>query len=313
MRPILMTWFPTDRHGLIRRESTLRVGITDDTVAAAVDGGDLIRLAPGVYVEATPDTADPTAAHRLRSIAVATSARDRGTTTLSHDSAAAILGLELLHPDREAVHLTKKSNAGGFVRGHRHVHNGPLTSAEIKIVDGIEVTTLERTAVDVATNGDFAQALVAFDRALAMKADPSAMTAILDARSRRPGTRIARRALSFADSSSESVGESWSRAQMIAAGLPVPRLQHRFRTSQGEARADFDWDGRLVGEFDGLQKYGMRPAETPREALLREKRREDALRAMGIMVVRWTWAELERGELVGLLRPWLVKLGLAAA
>ncbi len=34
---------------------------------------------------------------------------------------------------------------------------------------------------------------------------------------------------------------------------------------------------------------------------------------MGIMVVRWTWAELEREELVGLLRPWLMKLGLTAA
>lgn len=162
MRPIPMTWFPTDRYGLIRRESTLRVGISDDTVAAAVDSGDLIRLAPpGVYLEADPDAADSTAIHRLQSIAVATSARDRGKATLSHDSAAAVLGLELLHPpDREAVHLTKKSTAGGFVRGHRHVHNGPLTSGDIKMVDGIEVTTLERTAVDIATNGNFAQALV---------------------------------------------------------------------------------------------------------------------------------------------------------
>ncbi|MFV3113544.1 hypothetical protein [Gordonia amicalis] len=313
MRPIPMTWFPTDRYGLIRRESTLRVGISDDTVAAAVDSGDLIRLAPGVYLEADPDAADSTAIHRLQSIAVATSARDRGKATLSHDSAAAVLGLELLHPNREAVHLTKKSTAGGFVRGHRHVHNGPLTSGDIKMVDGIEVTTLDRTAVEIATNGNFAQALVAFDRALAMKADSSVMTAILDARLRRPGTSTARRALSLADASSEGVGESWSRAQMIAAGLPLPRLQHTFQTSQGEARADFDWEGRLVGEFDGMQKYGLRPGETPREALIREKRREDALRAMGIMVVRWTWAELEREELVGLLRPWLMKLGLTAA
>lgn len=98
MRPVVMTKYPVDSHGLIRRESTLRVGINDDAVAAAVDSGDLIRLAPGVYLEARSTAADPTDVYRLRSIAVATSARDRGKTTLSHDSAAAILGLELLHP-----------------------------------------------------------------------------------------------------------------------------------------------------------------------------------------------------------------------
>lgn len=149
------------------------------------------------------------------------------------------------------------------MRGHRHVHNGPLTPHDIEVTDGIEVTTLERTTVDVATNGDFAQALVAFDRALAMKGDRSVMTAILDAHPRRPGMSIARRALSFADAASESIGESWSRAQLIAAGFPLPRLQHTFQTSNGETRADFDCDARLIGEFDGLQKYGMRPGETP--------------------------------------------------
>lgn len=100
---------------------------------------------------------------------------------------------------------------------------------------------------------------------------------------------------------------------MIVAGLPMPRLQHTFQTSEGPARADFDWEAKLVGEFDGLHKYGrlLRPGDTPRDALIREKRREDALRAQGIMVVRWTWATLERGELVGLLRPWLDALAAA--
>ena len=48
---------------------------------------------------------------------------------------------------------------------------------------------------------------------------------------------------------------------MIAAGLPLPRVQHTFQIPDGEARSDFDGDGRVVGEFDGLQKYGrlLRP------------------------------------------------------
>ncbi|MDH3005321.1 MULTISPECIES: type IV toxin-antitoxin system AbiEi family antitoxin domain-containing protein [Gordonia] len=305
-----MTAFPTDRHGLIRREATLRLGISDDVVTAAVRRGELVRLAPGVCAVANPDLQSDTAddeLYRLKSIAVATSARDGDTSTLSHDSAAAVHRLSQLHPERELVHLTKTRERGGFVRGHRVVHAGPLSPGDITDVDGVRVTTLERSAVDIAMNGDFERALVVFDRALALKADLATMTTILESRGRWRGVGTARRALALADAASESVGESWSRAQMIAAGLPIPRLQHTFQTSDGPARADFDWEGELVGEFDGLQKYGrlLRPGETPRDALIREKRREDALRAQGIMVVRWTWATLERGELVGLLRPWL--------
>ncbi len=69
----------------------------------------------------------------------------------------------------------------------------------------------------------------------------------------------------------------------------------------------------LSASSTGLQKYGrlLRPGETARDALIREKRREDALRAQGIMVVRWTWATLERRELVGVLAPWLDMLAAA--
>ncbi|MCR5977882.1 hypothetical protein GDN83_09070 [Gordonia jinghuaiqii] len=306
---------PSDRYGLIRREATLRMGIADDTVADAVRRGQLLRLAPGVWVPASTDLDGPDLSdllYRRRSIAVATSARDRGTSTLSHESAAAVHGLDTLHPERETVHLTKRSGTGGFVRGHRHVHNGPLPPEEIVIVDGVEVTSLERTAVDIAMGGDFARALVAFDRALATGADAAVMEAMLEDRAGWKNVGVARRAFTCSDVLSESVGESWSRAQMIAAGLPTPRLQHRFQTSSGEARADFDWEGLLVGEFDGLQKYDrlLRPGESARDALVREKKREDALRALGIMVVRWTWSDLERGELVEMLRPRLVAIGL---
>ncbi|WP_044506022.1 hypothetical protein [Gordonia sp. KTR9] len=303
-----MTVFPADRYGLIRREATLRVGITDDKVAAAVRRGDLIRVAPGICVLADSSiTKDADALYRLRCIAVADSIRDRSTATLSHDSAAALHGMPLLHPDRDVVHLTKRTKGGGFVRGHRHVHVGPLPHDDVTVIDGIGVTTLPRTAVDVAVAGNFERALVVFDRALTLKADREVMSEMLAARARWPGIAAARRALEYADPLSESVGESWSRAQIIAAGLPLPRLQHTFRTSEGEVRADFDWDGNVIGEFDGMQKYGLRPGETPREALIREKKREDSLRAKGFMVVRWTWGTLERGELVDLLRPWLEK------
>jgi hypothetical protein len=65
-------------------------------------------------------------------------------------------------------------------------------------------------------------------------------------------------------------------------------------------RTDFYWEEfRTVGEFDGKAKYGrdLRPGQDPGEAVYREKRREDALRDLGLQVVRWTWDELSRSAL----------------
>jgi hypothetical protein len=41
-------------------------------------------------------------------------------------------------------------------------------------------------------------------------------------------------------------------------------------------------------------KYGkfLKPGEEPGDAVIAEKRREDALRAEGLRVVRWTWTDL---------------------
>ncbi|MED5801067.1 hypothetical protein VX037_08530 [Gordonia sp. Z-3] len=57
----------------------------------------------------------------------------------------------------------------------------------------------------------------------------------------------------------------------------------------------------------------LKPGESPFDAMKREKNREDELRKMGIMVIRWTWNDLEQGRVVGLIRDWLARLSLSAA
>jgi very-short-patch-repair endonuclease len=47
------------------------------------------------------------------------------------------------------------------------------------------------------------------------------------------------------------------------------------------------WPGLgVIGEADGVMKYGSA------DDLIAEKAREDRLRALGLMVVRWTWDEI---------------------
>ncbi|MEE3850786.1 hypothetical protein VZC37_10615 [Gordonia sp. LSe1-13] len=157
--------------------------------------------------------------------------------------------------------------------------------------------------------------LAVFDSALRLGADRDVMRAMLHGR--RHGVGHARRALHHADSGAENPGESWVRAQLIEAGLPIPRLQHEFYDEDGRfvARTDFDWAGLLVAEFDGDVKYGkhLRPGETPFQAMKREKTREDALRRMDVMVIRWTWKDLENRVVAGQAREWLIRFHLLAA
>ncbi|GAA3048831.1 hypothetical protein GCM10010528_29940 [Gordonia defluvii] len=303
-----MTPYPRDAYGLIRRAAANAVDISDHELRTSVVSGRLLRLTPGVFVEPSNEFDGPAGRDRffrLRSIAVATSDADRDLA-LSHTSAATMHGLALLRPDQRCVHLTNGLGAGGRIRAGRHVHSAPLTPGETVRIEGVAVTSLARTAVDVAIMGDFAQALTAFDGALRSTADRDIMGCTLAAR--RRGIRAAQRALPLATNSSESVGESWSRAQMIDAKIPPPTLQQSFRCAGGNYRVDFWWEAhRLIGEFDGAIKYGQsrRPGESIEQTVMREKRREDELRALGYLVLRWTWDDLRTGKMVPLLRSWI--------
>ena len=59
------------------------------------------------------------------------------------------------------------------------------------------------------------------------------------------------------------------------------------------ARVDFVVGECVVVEFDGAMKYA---GAAGRDALVREKAREDALRELGFEVVRITWADLDHPE-----------------
>jgi hypothetical protein len=98
----------------------------------------------------------------------------------------------------------------------------------------------------------------------------------------------------LADETTESVGESRSRVLIHVLGLPAPVLQQSFHDAEGfVARADFFWrECGVIGEFDGDAKYlddVLLGGNRTRSAILAEKKREDRLRSLGYIVVRWDW------------------------
>ncbi len=110
-----------------------------------------------------------------------------------------------------------------------------------------------------------------------------------------PGIRSVDAFAEFVDPRSESALESWSRGHMIVCGLPRPDVQREVRGADGRRyRADFLWEEyAVIGEADGLGKYGTDPVAV-RRALVEERARHQALEASGWIIVRWTWDELAR-------------------
>lgn len=316
--------FPIDDRGLISRAALLAAGFSNIQIQRAIKDGSLIRVWRGVYAPAGPaprnNPDETTRLHRLRVLASqpkSTSTVDTGAAAVSHQSAALIWSLPLLRPNLRKVHVTSGTRTGGRIDNNRHIHTGLLTDSEVTVHDGVRVTTLERTAVDVAcTSADFAQALAALDSALHLGGDRRLLDELLTARGKRQGARVARAAFQYAHPEVDNPGESWGRAQIIEAGLPVPDVQVKVFDDSGDliGTCDVGWDDSLVGEFDGFDKYQryLRPGENPMTTLAREKRREDAIRATGRDVVRWVWDDLVARRLPDMVAPRLRRLGIAS-
>jgi hypothetical protein len=193
------------------------------------------------------------------------------------------------------------------------VHRADFDADDVFEWEGFYVTTAARTIADLARSGDFMATVVALDHALGPRATPpqsvtkDAVRAIVETHGPW-GERRALELIDFADARSDSPGESGSRVLFAELGFESPELQVRHPLPDGGYYdSDFKWKksrrGRpLIGEFDGIGKYlkeeylsGM----TSGEAVVKEKRREDTLRALdGSDFMRWGMPELRRPALL---------------
>jgi predicted transcriptional regulator of viral defense system len=286
---------------VLRRADAVQNGYSDAELARLVRRRELQRLQRGSYTTATlpEDTAS-----RHAVLVRATVAGLRTPSVVCSLSAAAVHGLPLWGLRLDRVDVLRRPPARGNGSARLRVHVARITDEDHTVVDGVPVTTVTRTVVDVARRVPFEAAVVTADAALRLGLTSDER--LLDCLARMgavPGVRAAARALAFADGLSESVGESRSRVLLSRLGLPAPDLQVRvLREDRSEiGRCDFGWDRhRTVGEFDGRIKYGrlLRPGQQPGDAVFEEKRREDDLRDHRWEVARWTWDDLRRPPLV---------------
>ncbi|MGY1840510.1 MULTISPECIES: hypothetical protein [unclassified Modestobacter] len=293
---------PTERPPtVVLRSRALAAGLADDEIRRLRRRGEWTTLQRGAYLVGPGDVA-PRHRHLLRVRATVSGLRT--PAVVSHASAAAVHGLPLWGVPLHHVHVTRQPPARAVRESRLHSHAARLAVDDVVVVDGLTVTGVARTVVDLARSLPFAPALAVADAALHHGlTTPAELVDVAAAAAGNRGSRGARRVVTAADRRSESVGESRSRAVMIEAGLPVPDLQvavHRF-DGAFVGRSDFGWrQQRLLGEFDGRIKYGrlLRPGQSPGDAVFEEKRREDALRDERWGVVRWVWVELDTPQVV---------------
>jgi hypothetical protein len=259
--------------------------------------GDLVRVRRGAY--ALGDKTGEFVEERHRRLILATAPQVQDGAIFSHGSAAVLHGLPVWSGAVARVHVTRNRRGKGIKRSVVHVHGAPLQPSEIVLIDNLPVTSPARTVLDLARTLPMTQAVAAGDRALALGLTREELDAGLLAMERWPGIRAARRVVGFLDGRSESAGESISRVRLVEEGLPRPEPQQEIFGPDGRlvARVDFGWkEHKTVGEFDGKIKYGrlLKPGQRIEDVIFEEKLREDAVRDLGLQVVRWISQDLYR-------------------
>ena len=285
-----------DGAGPLRRQRLLAAGWTDDEVRSRVRSGELLALRRGAYLR---DGERPRDAEAWHAVTIRAALPDLAPqVVISHASAVVLHGLPVWGFGLERITATRARRSGARRTTGLHLHAAPLEAAEITSAEGVPVTSVARTVVDMGRSVPFEQAVVLADAALHRElTTPDELLEALQTAAGRPGCPRARRAIGFADGRSESVGESRSRVAMLRAGLPAPVLQWPLSNRAGRqlGRVDFWWPQlRTVGEFDGRVKYGrlLEPGTAPGDAVFGEKVREDRIRDEDVRVVRWIWSEI---------------------
>lgn len=208
---------------------------------------------------------------------------------LSHWSAAA---LWMIRPSsRSIVDVTcphKSRSWDGIWRHHK-----ALPPDEVAIHDGIPVTSVPRTILDLAASEreDVVESLIGEMEYRELR-DALSLWNLLDRYPRRRGCRRVRLALERLQD--EPGGRKRSRLEERFApflrdrNLPLPRFNDPIKAGNGRFEVDCHWPGiNQIVELDGWQAHGTRTA------FHRDKARDRVLTAAGYTVTHITWNQLD--------------------
>jgi very-short-patch-repair endonuclease len=267
------------QYGLVTREQLRRLGVGETGIRERIRTRRLHRLHRGVY-SVGHDALKPEAYWLAAVLACGPGA------VLSHAAAAAHWNIR--GSAATVVDVTVPNRGGRRPRKGLRVHrSGRLTLEEVTVHEGIPVTTVARTLLDLADVLP-AQALKrAIDEAEYLRLLD--MTSLIAAVNGNPGRRGAT-VLKLAQEEPARTRTELERRFLELVdrrGLPKPRVNSRVEGYE----ADFVWpEDKVIVETDG------RDAHTTRSAFERDRLRDRRLLRAGYRTIRLTTRALRYDE-----------------
>ncbi len=276
-----MPWFepaPEDA-GLLRRS---RLVTTEDPtlVDKALRRKRLIRVQRGVYKE----DGDPDDWERAWGACATVGGCE---PVASHRTAARVHGLEVLAGGPDEVTIPRAER-----RPHRarlRFHTTTLTPEDVVHLEGLALTTIARTLVDLCRGEEQFRAVWAVERALARRL---VTTEELDAALGRcqgvPYIARARQRIAAARPLSGSPLETAGRLALVDDGLAEPETQLPIVRADGQqAFVDLAYREQRVGlEFDGRSEHGME------KAAFEDRNRQNQIVLRDLTIYRFSWFDV---------------------
>jgi very-short-patch-repair endonuclease len=263
--------------GFVTREQLLAAGLGRGAIAHRLTNGRLYQRYPSVYLVGR-DSLEPFGEEMGAVLYY------RGHAVLSHRTAAYMWDLLDVRSDELSltiVGMDRHPRPG--LRLHRV---GSLDRDDLRVRDGLPLTSPARTLVDLAHESSGAELEEALGAALGRRlAHPDEVCAELERIPRRPGAARLRQLLKFEEDTgfARSKTERRLRHLLRLADLPLPMINVRLHGFL----VDFLWaEARLIVEVDGYEVHKNRAA------FERDRRRDQILMAAGYRVIRVTWRQL---------------------
>jgi very-short-patch-repair endonuclease len=271
----------SSQHGVVSRRQLIEAGVGSGQIEGRVNRGQLHLLHRGVYA----------VGHR----AISPSGRKMAAVlacgegaVLSHRSAGQAWGLT--RGAWEPIEVTRR--IGWRAPTGIRVHRDRLASDEVTEIDGIPVTSLPRTILDLARVLDRRRLERAIHEVeVRGLTDALSLPDLLERYPRKPGSPLLRSVLADLDAGHGATVNDFEAlfADLIIAAqdLPMPRFNADLSLRGRFIRPDALWDREsVIVELDGRATHGTALAfEDDRE-------RDRLLLADGWRVVRVTWRQL---------------------
>lgn len=275
------------------------LGITEKQIRTAVRDGVIRRVIHGVYLRTDqPDTVATRTACAGLVVAQGSVVRDRTAAWIHGVDAFTHSEHTVLPPVETCVaRFRAPSDRRGVDGGTRD-----LAKRDVMVLDGLLVTTPLRTAMDLGCCLRRRDALAVLDQFMGLH---GITRETLDREAvryfRRRGVVQLRALIPLADRRSESPRESWTRLEIIDAGLPAPEPQYWIDLDGVPTyRVDLAYPRhRIAIEYDG-EEFHERTAE---------QRLHDLERRAWLQCQGWTVIVVRRGDFAGAgLERWLGEL-----